>query len=128
MAITRIQFTDLNGSSAYTLPINPHEIDIKDEGSYEIIEVVDGYPIKNSKLADSYIRKMVWPEYLSSNTTFTGMLSTLKSYINKSKRMNLQDVDYLSQGWKEIKIIDVRTWVLRGGDVRVGAELLYQYI
>jgi hypothetical protein len=127
MAITRIEFTDSDETNSYSVPINPHIMDIVDSDEYSLIETLDGYSVKSNSTVDSRIRRLVWPAYRDTDSTFLAMLSELASYIGENKRLHLHDIDYRSLGWKNIYVIDVTTNTEQGGPVDIGIELLYRY-
>ena len=128
MALTRIKFGDIvDDPSAYELPINPDEVELLDSVDYDLVDTLDGSPIRSVATFDSRPRILKWPYYESTNTTFSGMESVLKSYKGLNKKLNLQDLDVYSWGWRSIKVIDVTTSIMRGGKIRKNMELIYVY-
>ena len=128
MALIRIKFGDIvDDPSAYELPINPDEVELLDSVDYDLVDTLDGSPIRSVATFDSRPRILKWPYYESTNTTFSGMESELKSYKGLNKKLNLQDLDVYSWGWRSIKVIDVTTSIMRGGKIRKNMELIYVY-
>src|SRR4030067_1373345 len=128
MALIRIKFGDIvDDPSCYELPINPDEVELLDSVDYDLVDTLDGSPIRSVATFDSRPRILKWPYYESTNTTFSGMESELKSYKGLNKKLNLQDLDVYSWGWRSIKVIDVTTSIMRGGKIRKNMELIYVY-
>jgi len=130
MAITRISFSDYpGGGNTYTCLINPKNLDVLDSSDIEIISVLDGTPIRSSSTFDDRVRTMEWDKFKVSNTTFIGMVSQLKSYKGLNKILNLGDIDdAYSYGNRNIKVLDVSTRLLEGGELYLILTLTYSYI
>ena len=84
------------------------------------------FPI--SKTFDQRERTFTWPAHLDSNITFTALITELKRYKGQRKQLNTQDLDYLSRGWKNIKLTDVQTNPIRAGRGDLRYILILKYI
>lgn len=127
MSLNRIKFRDRNGSNEYEVPINPDSWQNDDSVDYDLIETIDGAPIQMFASFDQRERSFVWPNYPNSNSTYTAMVSELKGYKGKQKQLDTQDIDYLSHGWKNIRVTDVSTVPSRGGQLRYSLVLKYVF-
>ncbi len=126
--MTRITFRNTDDSGEYEIPINPFQLDANDSTDYELIQVLDGSPIRSVSTFDGRVRTMKWPFYPVSNSTFMGMLSTLKGYKGLEKKLNLGTIDdAFSYDWRNIKVLDIATELKEGGDLRLGVTLTYTY-
>lgn len=128
MSLQKIQFRDTDESNLYTVPYNPSQFDALDSVYYQMKNVIDGAPIRSVATFDGRTRTLTWPELPNSNTTYTSMVSELKGYKGATKEVNFQDIDYMSLGWKRIKIINVQTNLMPGGNIRYGLILEYIYL
>lgn len=124
----RIQFSDTDGSNVYTVPINPNFFDPVDNDEYQLLNPIDGSPIRVTTTFDSRVRILRWPAYPVDNSTFMGLVSELNSYNGQNKRINLGDIDdAFSYGWRNIKVIDVKTTLNPGGRLMKTLEVSYVY-
>jgi hypothetical protein len=130
MALVRITFRDyLTHANTYILPINPNEMDLVDSDDYEMLQTLDGAPIKSNSSFDDRIRTLTWPYFPADNTTFSGMKSVLKSYIGLNKEIYLGTIDnYYSYSWRHIHVVDVTTSLMSGGRVRQNLTLQFYYL
>lgn len=124
---TRILFRDLDGSNVYEVPYNPDRWESLDSSNIIIKENLHTVPTVYNKTYDSRIRSFFWPSYPDSIQTFKNMVNVLKSYRGTYKQLHTNSIDYLSHGWKNIRIIDVETVPIRGGQLRYGVIVKYEF-
>lgn len=95
----RVQFSSSSdGSSPWTVLLNPIDMDLVDSDDYILFTPLDGSPIKDKKYFDSRPKQMIWrrlPDNLAGIGTF---ISTLKSYEGQTKYVNFNDIDYRTSG------------------------------
>jgi hypothetical protein len=128
MSLTRIKFSDTDGSNIYSLAYNPDNFDAVDSANMVLVNVLDGSPARISGSFDNRVRTMTWPFYPASDTSFMAMVNELKSYKGLNKKLDLEDVDApYSYGWRNIKVTDVKTSLKEGGSLRVSLTLEYVY-
>jgi hypothetical protein len=125
--INYVQFRNLDGSDLYPVPYNPFKFDPVDSSDYEMIKIIDGSPVRSVSSFDDRVRTMEWPFNKTSNATFSGMLSELKSYVGQLKQLNLGDIDTYSWGWRNIRILDVVSQLADGGELKKNIVLTFVF-
>jgi hypothetical protein len=126
--MNRILFTDTNGTNSYILPVNPNTGIFEDSTDYTLLETLDGAPVRSKASFDGRVRSLIWPYFPVSNSTFMGMVSVLKTYKGAEKKIDLKDVDAaFSYGSRYIRILDVKTDLQTGGDLRLNMQVDYVY-
>jgi len=127
-AFVKIKFSNTDGSNIYELPINPSKVEIGDSDDYDLLDTLDGAAIKSTASFDSRPRILSWPYHVATNTTFSGMVSELKTYIGVNKKIYLGTVDAIfSYDWRYIRVIDVASDLKEGGALRRNLLLTYVY-
>lgn len=128
MAITRIKFnTTASDSGAFSLILNPSELELNDSDQYELVEILDGGQVKQEAFFDSRNITLTWKGIPTDFTGFQTMASTLKSYRNSIRFVNFGTADYrinATPQWVKTRVIDLDVIALRGGKVRYDMTLI----
>jgi len=131
--MTRIQFRNTDHTNTYTVPINPVDVDIGDSSDYELVEIIDGAPIRATTSFDGRQRWLEWDSYeyvdTAVGTRFKAMLSELRSYVGSDKELHLQDIEAdLNRGWKDIMVDNLEVTTMPGaGNIRKKIKLFFHY-
>lgn len=106
MAFLRIQFADdAIGTNSYILPINPRAIQASDSKNITITDCVASQPVAYEHNFDDRPIIMTWKGLSSTNTLFSGLVSTLKGYVYSDKYIKLNSIQdmyrhiFTSTGW-----------------------------
>ncbi len=124
-SLNRIRMRDAGGGNEYTFSINPKSWDSVDSDDLNFMTVIDGAGIILRSNFDNRVRRMSWDNFSDSDTTYTGIVSEIKSYKGVLKEINFFDLDFLSQGWLSIRVLNVSTRPLDGGEFRYSLTLEY---
>lgn len=93
---TRIQFaSDAAGTGVYTLPINPMQIVAADSKNISLVECLGSEPAAYEAYHDARPVELVWQNLPADSTTYSGMITTLQSYIFSEKYIKLNTVQPL---------------------------------
>lgn len=134
--MARIQSTsDPAGASPYEVPYNPAEIDAQDFYNAETVPVLHGAAALQRKAWDDRPRVLRWFAVgVTSTVDPTGrtqMLDTMRGWIGTVRYFNFQNLDRVfdswptSDTWKKCRIIDVKTELRRGGELRYDSVELW---
>jgi hypothetical protein len=128
MSLTRIRFSDsADGSSPYTVILNPGRMELNEGVKYNIVNTLDGSSVKQTAVFDGRPISLYWTTIPDDFTGFTGMLATLESYIDSQKYVNYGDADYRispAATWNLVRVADVKISIPKGGQVRYNVELV----
>ena len=125
--MTRVQFnTTASASGAYTIPINPVELDLAYSQAKVVQEQLDGPVILNNFQYDSRPRSMKWLKIRSDYPGFQTMIQTLKGYQGSKRYVNFNDIDYNVPvlGWVRYIVEDVIVSIEPGGKLKYNVEVL----
>lgn len=126
--VGNITLRNLDKTNSYQFTYNPESWNPEDSINATEFPTIDGMNFLFYSIGENREMSFVWPNYSNSNTNFTAMVSELKSYIGQKKQMHLGNIDYINQGWRNIRITDVSTDVSFGGPLEYNLTLKYIYI
>ena len=123
--MTRIQFSTNGSAVAYTLVLNPVDVDLPSAQPANAIEsqdVIDGESITFEPYIDTRRHKLIWENIPAENytiaTTFNNQLTALANYVDTNCyiRMNEVGTAYGAfTSWTYIKGIEINKYLRRGG-------------
>lgn len=121
MAITRVAFNDsASYSGAYSLPVNPAELDLNYSDDASFFTTLDGSPVKQSAYFDDRPITMSWFRVTTDVSNFGTMVTTLRGYRNQIKYVNFGSADYATPtlSWLKTRVANVEVKIERGGIIR----------
>lgn len=87
---TRIQFSDDSiGGGLYTLPINPFQIVSEDSKNISLVNCLGSEPAAYEAYHDDRAIEFVWKDLPGDSVIYSGLVSTLQSYIFQEKYIKL---------------------------------------
>lgn len=93
---TRIQFADaVDGTGVYTLPINPVEIAADDSKAIALTNCLGSEPAAYEKYHDDRPIEFIWKDLPADSATYSGLVTTLQSYIFLDKYIKLNTIQPL---------------------------------
>lgn len=107
-------------TGAYILPLNPSKVDIEDEDKFTIINTLDSGKVKQRAYFNDGKVVMEWNNIPKGFQGFSTMASTLRSYVNSVRYINLMDIEYRAHPtprWIKTRVFDVKTKIRQGGKV-----------
>lgn len=121
MALNRITFKNEDGTSVYTVPINPSSVNIptSDEGAMTIYQIIDGDPVFFDK-PDSRTYSLIW-ENLPYDK-YNSMVNTLLTYSKQFKLLNLGDLGNVLNKFA----VDTRIFVV-GVEISLKSRSKFKY-
>jgi len=128
-AITgNITFKNFDNGSSYQLPINPDRWTNIDDSPVSLQGTPDGSPIMIFSSADQRERLFLWPDYGQDFPEWNDMLIVLRGYVGSKRLLHLGTIDYINDGWRIIRVLDVGTQVSQGGPMEYDLFLKYVFV
>lgn len=125
--LNRITFRDTDDSNEYKVPFNPLSIELNDSKELGKRDILDGPSVLQYKRNDQRVKTFSWPFVTTSLTRYMDMVDELRSYEGLRKKINLKTIDYLSEGWKIIKVVSVNT-VPEANSPDLRVSLIFNYV
>lgn len=92
----RVQFAnDASGTGAYTLPLNPVDIQCEDAYNSVVSECLDSESVIYDFSFDNRPIEMIWTNWNVDKATFSGLVATLKTYKYTQKYIKLNELQSL---------------------------------
>lgn len=134
MALNRIQLSDdASGlTGLYTFPINPIELDVSDGLDQAEVQIIDDVSVFQRKALNGAIQRMSWDGPIDkADARVVSIVTTLRGYINngdRTKYLNLRDIDAYSWGTKKIFLVNFTTKVAKAGGVAKYESMTLEFV
>lgn len=93
---TRIELADdSSGTGVYVLPINPIAIEAEDSKNISLTNCLGSEPAAYESYHDDRPVELIWKDLPGDSVTYSGMITTLESYIYQEKYIRLNSVQPL---------------------------------
>lgn len=127
MSIQRIRFnTTATSTGAYTVPINPIELDLHVNTDHQTLDIIDGPAVIQNTYFDNRPYVLKWSRLPYDFTGVTTMIQTLQGYQGDAKYVNFGTADYrvTGTGWSYVRMEDVKVSVHPGGNIKYDIEVI----
>jgi len=122
MALQRIRFSsNSDGSSPYTLVLNPSKLSIPTNSESSSMRSLDGGQVIQQSYFDAREVILGWARIPLDYTGYQTMASTLKGYIGSTKYVNYGTVEYrigTIATWQKVTVADVQMDIESGGKLK----------
>lgn len=122
MALQRIRFSsNSNGSSPYTLTLNPSRLNVPTNSEYVALRSLDGGQTLQHSYFDAREITLSWVRIPLDYSGYQAMASTLKGYIGLTKYVNYGDVEYrigTVATWQKVIVADAQMDAEPGGKLK----------
>jgi len=112
VAITRIKFNDSAvDAGAYTVPLNPISVDLKDNKEANVIAPLDGGVVFQNKYFDSRPLMLEWVNIPNDYLNIPTLLNTVSGYYGSVKYVHFGSIDkryVAATGWTKVRVGPLR--------------------